>query len=121
MSKWTKFALLGALLLIIAAIPLAKMPSDNGSIEGYITDEMGPVPGALVEAHQQATEVFVHAESDAMGLFRVENLRPGRYSLWVQSSAHDSVWIAQVPVEGGRAARQDVFLRRTRWVLPTVE
>jgi hypothetical protein len=107
--------------LLIAAIPLAMNQPDTGAIEGLITDELGPVPGAAIEAHQPVTGVFVHGESDATGYYRIDRLHSGHYSLWVQAAAHDSIWIAQVPVERGLIAREDIFVRRTRMVLPTGE
>ncbi|HML17835.1 MAG TPA: carboxypeptidase-like regulatory domain-containing protein [Bryobacteraceae bacterium] len=123
MPKWMKFALLGLLLLLVAAIPLAMIQpdtaSDTGSIGGLITDEMGPVAGAVIEAHLQVTGAFAHAESDASGHYHIENLRPGHYSLWVQADKHDSVWVAQVTVDRGVVAHEDVFVHRTHLPTPT--
>lgn len=119
MSNWMKFGLLAFLFLLISAIPLAMMQPDAGSIEGLVADEMGPVAGATVEVHQQVTGVFLHAESDMVGYYRVENLRAGHYSLWVEAGNHDSVWIAQVMVDRGKVARQDVFIHRTHLGIPT--
>lgn len=121
MQKWMKYALFALLLLSIAAVPLAMIQPDTGSIEGVITDEIGPVAGAVIEAHQQVTAVFVHGESDATGYYRIDGLHTGRFSLWVQAADHDSIWIAQVPVERGHAAREDIFMHRTRLALPTGE
>ena len=121
MSNWMKFALLALLLLLIASIPLAMVQPYTGSIEGFITDEAGPVPAAAIEAHQQATSVFVHAETDATGYYRIDNLRTGRYSLWVQAAGHDSVWIAQVSVERDHVTHEDVMMRQWRNRLPTGE
>ena len=121
MLTWTKFALLALLLLLIAAIPLAMVQPYTGSIEGFVTDETGPVPAAAIEVHQQATSVFVHAETDAMGYYRIDNLRTGRYSLWVQAADHDSIWIAQVSVERDRITHEDVLMARWRRRIPTGE
>lgn len=119
MPKWLKFALLGLLFLLVAAVPLAMIQPDTGWIEGLIVDEVGPVAGAAVEAHQHVTAVFAHAQSDATGYYRIENLRPGHYSLWVEADNHDSLWVAQVVVDRGRAAREDVFVHRTHLPTPT--
>ena len=121
MPKWIKFALLALLLLLIASIPLAMVQPYTGSIEGLVTDDAGPVPAAALEAHQQATGLFAHAETDATGYYRIDNLRTGRYSLWVEAAGHDSIWIAQVSVERDHAAREDVLMTRWRHGLPTGE
>lgn len=121
MSKGTKLALLAFLVFLMAAIPLAMMPPNTGAMEGVVSDELGPVPGAAIEAHQQVTSVFEHADADANGYYRLDMLRAGHYSLWVESPGHDSIYIAQVSVERGRVARQDILMRRTRMVTPTGE
>jgi hypothetical protein len=111
MTRAPKFSLLAVLLLPVASIPLA-MQLDTGSIDGVIMDEAGPVANAAVEARNVLSGAVISTESDAFGYYKVENLRSGRYSLWVQAG-HDSLWIPPIPVEPGEAVHQDLRLERS--------
>jgi len=111
MPRWLTFGLLILLLLLLATFPLAKqLEPETGSIQGLIRDQVGPLPQASVEARNLATSAIFYAESDATGLYRLDNLHPGRYSLWVQARYHDCLWIKQVPVERGQTVHHDIFL-----------
>jgi len=111
MPKWLTFGLLILLLLLLASFPLAKqLEPETGSIQGVIRDQVGPLPQALVEARNLATSAISYAESNGTGVYRLDDLHPGRYSLWVQARFHDSLWIKQVPVDRGQTVHQDIFL-----------
>jgi hypothetical protein len=113
MARWLKYVLLLAVLLLIGSIPLAKQV-DTGSIEGTITNDRGPLAKASIEARNVMTGTVSRAESDVDGRYRIGDLRPGRYSLWVQASGHDSMWILQTIVERGKATRKDLRLEGWR-------
>ena len=112
MARWIKYALLSLLVLFLCAIPLA-MQFETGSIEGTVGDDFGPVAYASVEANHMMTGAFSHTESDPAGNYKLENLHPGRYALWVQAQGHDSLWLREVIVERGRATHQDLMLKRS--------
>lgn len=112
MQRWLRYALLILLVLLIGAIPLA-MRLDSGSIEGVVMANHTPVAKASVEARNVITGVVTHTESDAEGRYKFEGLRPGRYSLWVQAAARESVWVLEVVVERGQTARRDLDLSQT--------
>ncbi len=120
MPHWVKYVLLAVVLLfLIGAYPLA-MQFETGSIRGVVTNDQGPVR-ASVEAHTVLTGAVMagaaaRTESDAFGAYQLDNLRVGRYSLWVQAAGHESMWIPVVIVERGRTTRQDVHLTR----IPTI-
>ena len=121
MPGWIKYVLIAlALLLLIGAYPLA-MEFETGSIQGVIVNDLGPVAKASVEAHSVLTGAIMSGasagtESDATGAYRLNNLRVGRYSLWVEAAGHEAAWVPVVTVERGKTARQDVHLTR----LPTI-
>ena len=115
-----KYWLWALLILLLAAIPLA-MRFESGSIEGVITDEVGPVAGASVEATNVMTLAVFKTESDSAGHYKFEDLRAGRYSLWVVADGHDSVEIPRVIVDHGQAVREDLRLRRIRPKGPVTE
>ena len=113
MPQWLKFVILALILFLVTSIPLA-MQFENGSIEGFITDQSGPVAGASVEARNTTSGDVLRTTSDATGYYKVWKLRAGWYSLWVQVEGHDSVWIQRVAVERGQPAREDVRMCRTK-------
>lgn len=112
MTRGIKFGLLLLLLLLAASIPLA-MQFETGAIEGIVMNDLGPVTNASVEARDVTSGVF-RTGSDASGHYKLENLRAGRYSLWVQAPGYDSTWIPQIIVEHGQTAHTDVHLARSR-------
>lgn len=121
MSTTLKYALLIALVLLLAAIPLA-MQRNSGKINGLITDERGPIAKASLEARNVMSGVVFRVHSDAAGLYKVESVPQGRYSLWVQAPGHDSVWIPEIIVEQGKATRRDIRLGKSpSGPLPTGE
>ena len=112
MPRWFMYVLLMALFLLMASLPLAKQ-FDTGSIWGVVSDQVGPVPQALVEARDLATGTILDAESDLDGAYLLDNLHSGKYSLWVQAPYHDSLWIQQIAVERGQTVHHDIYLART--------
>ena len=108
MSLTLKYILLTALVLLLAAIPLA-MQRDTGGIDGLITDQYGPVAKASVEARNVMSGAMVRVQSDAAGHYKM-NLPQGRYSLWVKAQEHDSQWIRELIVEQGRTTHRDIRL-----------
>ena len=66
MPRWLKYLLLGFILLLIGSIPLA-MQFDMGSIQGVVTNEVGPVVRASVEVRGAMGGSVRRAESDVAG------------------------------------------------------
>jgi Carboxypeptidase regulatory-like domain len=109
MASLIKYVLIGAIVLLLASIPLARQ-FDSGRLEGVVTSESGVVATASVELHNVMTGMVVYCDTNENGLYSFEDLRAGRYSLWVQAPGHDSVWIPEVFVEKGRTTHRDVRL-----------
>ena len=112
MQRWLKFSLLVLGLLVLAATPLAKQ-FDTGAIEGIITNDRGPIANASIEARNLMFGDILRGESEIDGHYKVDDLRPGRYSLWVRALGHDSTWIPRIVVERGQTAHRDVRLDRS--------
>jgi hypothetical protein len=110
MSRRWKYALLGLVLLLLCAVPLA-MQFDNGAITGRITDQHGPVVNASVEARNASSGASGAAQTDGTGRYLIDGLRQGRYGLWVRAPGHETVWVAQVVVLNGQTSTRDVFVR----------
>lgn len=115
MPRWLKFAVLILALLLLASIPLARQ-FESGSIEGVITNDHGPLSKAAVQARNVMSGAEFNAESAINGHYILENLEPGRYSLWVRAQGHDSVWIPRIVVERGETAHKDIHLERSHSV-----
>ncbi|HXP86646.1 MAG TPA: carboxypeptidase-like regulatory domain-containing protein [Bryobacteraceae bacterium] len=113
MPQWIKYLLLVLILLLVASIPLA-MQLETGSIQGKITDDRGPVANASVDARNVMSGATARAMTDASGVYKLENLRSGRYSLFVTAAGHDSLWVRQVVVEPGRSTSRDLQVNRAR-------
>jgi hypothetical protein len=112
MPRWFKFVLI-ALLLLLLGVPLA-MQWDMGSLEGVITDAHGPLKGAYVTTRNVMSGAVVRVQSDASGHYDSGKLRGGRYSLWIEASDHDSLWIAQVVIARGQVTHRDIQLSQVR-------
>ena len=112
MPQWVKVALLLLALLLVASIPLARQ-FETGSIEGLVTSDRGAVANASVEARNVMTGTTVRVVSDPDGRYKLEDLRPGRYSLRVGAPGFDLVWIPQIIVERGQVSQMDVRLNTT--------
>jgi hypothetical protein len=112
MQGWLRYAVLAFALLLAAIWPLTR-ETDHAAIEGQITNQSGPLAGASVEARNVTGGSVVRAVSDANGYYRLGDLRPGRYSLWITAEGHYSALIERLAVDRGETVRRDVRLNRT--------
>jgi hypothetical protein len=119
MSRGLRLGLLTLILLLLTSLPLA-MQFETGSIEGLIVNDRGPINHASVEARHVVSGAVFESQSDASGHYQVTNLRPGKYSLFVQAPGHDSTWIRQVIVEHGQTTHTDVHLSRSQTTISGV-
>lgn len=77
------------LFVAIALCPLqfetAWAQTHRAQLSGSVTDQSGAaIPGAAVRAENIETGVSQTAETNAMGIYRLPNLQPGRYSIEVE-------------------------------------
>ena len=113
MPRWLKYSLWILLIVLLTAIPLAML-SEAGSLEGVITDELGPVPGAVVKATNVMTLDVSRTATNSAGHYKFDKLRAGRYSLWITADGHDSIEVPRLIVDHGQEVRQDLQMRRIR-------
>lgn len=111
MSRPLKYGLLILMLLLLGSLPLA-MQLQTGSIEGVVRNDYDPVGKVLVEARNLASGAIFRTESDPAGHYKLDKLRPGRYSLSVEAPGRDSTWVRQVILERGDALRSDMQVDR---------
>ena len=80
-------------LLLVLSVPLLLVAqSDNGNIQGTITDSSGAVvSGATIDVTNQATGQTVNAVSGGAGDYAVNALKPGQYQVQVKATNFSSV------------------------------
>jgi hypothetical protein len=107
MRQKIKYILFTVILLLLVAFPLA-LQYQTGSIGGTVVSRVGPIPGAFVEVRNVMSGAFLKVKTDVNGHYEVTGLRPGQYSLWVETPDHVSVWIPRVFVERGKTTQRDI-------------
>ncbi|HEX5431647.1 MAG TPA: carboxypeptidase-like regulatory domain-containing protein [Bryobacteraceae bacterium] len=113
MVLWGRFILLASIFILLGSIP-ATIRLQEGSIDGVVSDEWGTVGGASIEARNVLSEVVRRTESDGAGVYKFEELPPGRYSLWIEADKHKSIMLFNVIVQRGEVTHQNVFLPQSR-------
>jgi len=88
----------------------AGVPSEPGAIEGSISNDNGPVTGAVVEARDQRG-ITMRATSDYGGHYELKNLRPSSYSLRVEAPSRNSVWVPRIAVESGQTIQRNFHIK----------
>jgi protocatechuate 3,4-dioxygenase beta subunit len=80
MKQWVLRWILCSLVLAASNGCLVDAQVLYGSLTGNVTDPTGaPVPGAHIEAVNQATNVKSDADSDVHGVYRFTELQGGFY------------------------------------------
>src|ERR1700731_2432666 len=75
----------------------AQAGAGNGRIEGTVTDASGSViPGALVTAREETTNIAVSVSSEDDGHFVILYLAPGSYDVLIKKDGFASAEIKQV-------------------------
>lgn len=100
-------------LVVAGAIPML-MQTSTGHIEGIVTDERGPVAGASIEAHHLLMGKSRRTSSDEQGMYHLDRLERGTYSLWITAVGHMSVEIPRVFVESDTPTRLNIRLGTLR-------
>src|ERR1700732_4131809 len=80
----------------------AQAGAGNGRIEGTVTDASGSViPGALITAREETTNIVVSVASEEDGHFVILYLAPGSYDISIKKNGFASAEIKQVVVRVG--------------------
>ncbi len=90
--KGLKVSRLLAMLVLLSASVFVLAQSDNGNIQGTITDSTGAVvSGATIDVTSHATGQTVNAISGGAGDYAVNALKPGQYQVQVKAPNFASV------------------------------
>jgi len=84
LARWSGVVILIAASCVIC--PLSSAQKFHGSLRGVVQDaSQARVPSATIVLHAAESSVEVHAEANERGEFRVNNLNPGTYHLFVNA------------------------------------
>ena len=110
MKHWT-ITLTSIFIGLSALAGLAEAQSTSGDLVGSIMDATGAViPGAKVDAVEEATGVRTSHLSEANGQYRFTNLPIGVYDLTVSSPGFTTATLKGLVIELNKTATQNVTL-----------
>ena len=110
MAKIVRLTFVSLLVLALSAVAFAQS-NTTGSVGGVVTNpNKEVVPGATVTVKNVGTNKEDTATTDDTGRFKVPNLKPGNYSVTVNSSGFSPSQMDNVVVEIGRETTLEVAL-----------
>ncbi len=108
-SNWRLLFLAFGLSLALGLAAYAQI--EAGSISGIVQDPSGAViPEATVIATNQATNIPATMHTGSVGLYRVDGLIPGFYSVKVEARGFKTVVHRDIQVTVGSITREDLTL-----------
>ncbi|MGO4517709.1 carboxypeptidase regulatory-like domain-containing protein [Terriglobus sp. 2YAB30_2] len=100
-----------ALAVTLVSATAAFAQTGQGSISGTIRDSQGDlVPGARIEVISDATKVSQVATTNNAGLFQIQSLNPGAYTVVIAKEGFEKTTVKAVNVSGVGATPIDVML-----------
>lgn len=112
-TRWLR-VWIGPLLLLLACTQSAHLWSQTGqgTITGRVTDEKGnAVQKADVAVINDDTKVVMTTMTNDDGLYNVQSLNPGQYTVTATSSGFDKQQITKVTVSAAQTTNIDVVLK----------
>lgn len=98
-------------LFVLNTLAFGQGVSGNGSVTGRVTDPSGAnVPGASIDLVDKSTNLKTSTESDAAGLYIIQNVAPGSYDLVISKSGFRKSVIATQQVVTGTQLTLDIHL-----------
>jgi hypothetical protein len=111
MKKNSIGIILGCALAILAYRPIGLAQTVTGAITGEVTDANGAVvAGAHVVAHNVATGVNTRTATNATGVYHIDNLSIGQYTLDVDATGFATQTIPVFSLESAQTATFNVKL-----------
>jgi hypothetical protein len=105
---WT---LRSAAFVVLASAVSISAQTGQGSIKGSVRDSSGAfIPGAIVDIVSEATGVRQTTISNESGLFQVQSLNPGLYTVVVQKNGFERTVTQSVRISGVGATPVDIML-----------
>jgi outer membrane receptor protein involved in Fe transport len=111
-SGWTAVGVVAFALAVVVGAPAAARAQATGAITGVVTDDSGAVlPGATVQATNQATAQVRTATSGSDGFYTLPLLPPGLYNVSASLTAFSPLTREGVRVSVSETARVDLGLK----------
>jgi hypothetical protein len=95
-----------ALLVFLAATVVASTKRSSG-VEGIVTIDDLAFAGVEVEASSASLGAFWETSTDSSGHYSLDEMSPGKYTMWAEASGHGCIVIPRVVVNDGERTRQD--------------
>jgi hypothetical protein len=94
------------LLLVLAETPVAATKTGSG-VEGIVTLGDSAFAGVEVEASSASMGAFWETSTNQSGYYLLDEVRPGEYTMWAESSERGCIVIPRVRIRQGERIRQD--------------
>jgi len=102
------------LLLLLLSLPSHCLwaQTGQGTITGRVTDNNGAViPKATVQVVNDATNVLLSTETNTDGLYNIQSLNPGQYTVTVLSPGFDNQKVTKITISAAQTTNIDVVLK----------
>lgn len=97
---------LSCVLLFVLVKTMLCGPKGSG-VEGVVTIGGSAFEGVEVIASSAAMGAFWETSTNSSGHYSLDEVRPGRYTMWAERSGHGCIVIAGVVVKEGERLRRD--------------
>lgn len=98
---------LWCVVLIFFAETVVSAPKKPSGVEGVVTLDGSAFAGVEVEASSASIGAFWETSTNRAGYYSLDDIRPGRYTMWAEASGHGCIVIPRVLVKSGEGVRQD--------------
>jgi len=104
------------ILALLAGAPSTQAgPSPAAAIEGSTTtDGAAPLPGVKITIDNLLKPQHFETRSNAAGLYAIENVPPGTYTVLADAKGFGCVVIPKVVMQSGKRVKQDFEFLHTR-------
>ena len=100
-------------LILLAEILIASTKKITG-VDGVVTIDGSPFAGVEVEASSASIGAFWETSTNRSGQYSLDEIRPGRYTMWAEASGYGCIVIPRVLIKDGARTRQDFHFRKGR-------
>ena len=100
------------ILLIVLAGAMIASPKKTSGVEGVVTIDGSAFAGVEVEASSASLGAFWETSTNRSGHYVLDEIRPGRYTMWAEASGYGCIVIPQVVMKDGVRVRQDFHFRK---------
>jgi Carboxypeptidase regulatory-like domain len=109
-----KLFALASISMLVLILPRTEDP-EAASLGGRVMDENHvAISAATVSVRHAFSGEVEFAQSDAAGLYRVDGLRQGRYSVFGKAEGHGCTWVFNILLYRGQHTTLDLKLPKSR-------